>query len=125
MLHTPSFASIGYTDRDDVNLAIDALRRHSNRTIGLITPGALPYAFVSALKAAFAATTFIDVTSDIECQGCRWATKSECQGCREADLSTIYAICTSCPRSGERSDPTADRQTLPLVNRSAWPDVMT
>lgn len=66
MLHTPSFTSIGYTDRDDVQLAIDALRRHSNRTIGLITPGALPYAFVSALKAAFAATTFIDVTSDID-----------------------------------------------------------
>ena len=66
MLHTPSFTSIGYTDRDDVHLAIDALRRHSNRTIGLITPGALPYAFVSALKAAFAATTFIDVTSDID-----------------------------------------------------------
>jgi Xaa-Pro aminopeptidase len=66
MLHTPSFTSIGYTDRDDVQLAIDALRRHSNRTIGLITPGALPYAFVSALKAAFAAATFVDVTSDID-----------------------------------------------------------
>jgi Xaa-Pro aminopeptidase len=66
MLHTPSFTSIGYTDRDDVHLAIDALRRHSNRTIGLITPGALPYAFVSTLKEAFAATTFIDVTRDID-----------------------------------------------------------
>jgi Xaa-Pro aminopeptidase len=66
MLHTPSFTSIGYTDRDDVQLAIDALRRHSNRTIGLIAPGALPYAFVSALKAAFAAATFVDVTSDID-----------------------------------------------------------
>jgi Xaa-Pro aminopeptidase len=66
MLHTPSFTSIGYTDRDDVNLVIEALRRHSNRTIGLITPGALPYAFVSALKEAFAATTFIDVTPDID-----------------------------------------------------------
>jgi Xaa-Pro aminopeptidase len=66
MLHTPSFTSIGYTDRDDAQLAIDALRRHSNRTIGLITPGALPYAFVSALKEAFATTTFIDVTPDID-----------------------------------------------------------
>ena len=66
MLHTPSFTSIGYTDRDDAQLAIDALRRHSNRTIGLIAPGALPYAFVSALKQTFATTTFIDVTSDID-----------------------------------------------------------
>jgi Xaa-Pro aminopeptidase len=66
MLHTPSFTSIGYTDRDDVHLAIDALRRHSNRTIGLITPGALPYAFVAALKEAFATATFVDVTPDID-----------------------------------------------------------
>jgi Xaa-Pro aminopeptidase len=66
MLHTPSFTSIGYTDRDDVQLTIDALRRHSNRTIGLITMGALPYAVVSALKEAFATTTFIDVTPDID-----------------------------------------------------------
>jgi Xaa-Pro aminopeptidase len=66
LLHTPSFTSIGYTDRDDVHLAIDALRCHSSRTIGLVTPGALPYAFVSALKEAFAAATFIDVTPDID-----------------------------------------------------------
>jgi Xaa-Pro aminopeptidase len=66
MLHTPSFTSIGYTDRDDAQLVIDALRRHSNRTIGLITPGALPYAFVSALKEAFAASTIIDHTPDID-----------------------------------------------------------
>jgi hypothetical protein len=44
VLHTPSFTSIGYTDRDDARLAIDALRRHRNRAIGLVTPGALPYA---------------------------------------------------------------------------------
>ncbi len=66
MLHTPSFTSIGYTDRDDAQLVIDALRRHSNRTIGLITPGALPYAFVSALKEEFAASTIIDLTLDID-----------------------------------------------------------
>src|SRR3984893_2112977 len=50
MLHTPSFTSIGYTDRDDAQLAIYALRRHPNRTIGLITPGALAYAFLCPLK---------------------------------------------------------------------------
>lgn len=66
MLHTPSFTSIGYTDRDDARLTIDALRRHSSRTIALIAPGALPYAFVSALKEAFADATFIDVTPDID-----------------------------------------------------------
>jgi len=66
MLHAPSFTSIGYTDRDDAQLVIDALRRHSSRAIGLIAPGALPYAFVSALKEAFATTTFTDVTPDID-----------------------------------------------------------
>jgi Xaa-Pro aminopeptidase len=66
MLHTPSFTSIGYTDRDDVRLAIEAMRRHPNRTIGLITPGALPHAFVSALKEQFAAASFVDVTTDID-----------------------------------------------------------
>jgi Xaa-Pro aminopeptidase len=66
MLHTPSFTSIGYTDRDDVNLAIEALRSHPHRSIGLVTPGVLPYAFVAALKQQFAAASFIDVTADID-----------------------------------------------------------
>ena len=66
MLHTPSFTSIGYTDRDDVGLAIEALRRHPHRSIGLITPGALPYAFVSALKEQLAGISFIDITADID-----------------------------------------------------------
>jgi len=66
MLHTPSFTSIGYTDRDDATLAIEALRRHPHRTIGLITPGVLPYAFVSALKEQFAEASFIDVSADID-----------------------------------------------------------
>jgi Xaa-Pro aminopeptidase len=66
IMHTPSFTSIGYSDRDDAQLAIEALRCHENRAIGLITPGALPYAFVSALKEAFPATTFVDVTPDID-----------------------------------------------------------
>ena len=66
MLHTPSFTSIGYTDRDDVQLTIEALRRHAHRAIGLITPGVLPYAFVTALKETFANATFIDVTPDID-----------------------------------------------------------
>jgi Xaa-Pro aminopeptidase len=66
MLHTPSFTSIAYTDHDDAQLAIEALRHHPNRTIGLVTPGVLPYAFVSALKDQFAAASFIDVTPDID-----------------------------------------------------------
>jgi Xaa-Pro aminopeptidase len=66
MLHTPSFTSIGYTDRDDAKLAIEALRRHPHRTIGLITPGALPYALVSALKEQLAETSLVDITADID-----------------------------------------------------------
>jgi Xaa-Pro aminopeptidase len=66
MLHTPSFTSIGYTDHDDIRLTIEMLRRHGNRSIGLITPGALPHAFVSALKEQFAAASFVDVTADID-----------------------------------------------------------
>jgi Xaa-Pro aminopeptidase len=66
MLHAPSFTSIGYTDRDDVQLTIEALLRHPHRTIGLITPGTLPYAFVSALREQFSATSLFDVTPDID-----------------------------------------------------------
>jgi Xaa-Pro aminopeptidase len=66
MLHTPSFTSIGYTDQDDVRLAIDALRRHPNSTIGLITPGALPSAFFSALKEHFSKSAFVDITAEID-----------------------------------------------------------
>jgi Xaa-Pro aminopeptidase len=66
MLHTPSFTSIGYTDRDDATLAIQALRRHPHRTIGLITPGALPYAFVFALKEQLSETSVIDITANID-----------------------------------------------------------
>src|SRR5262245_17832022 len=36
----------------------------------------------------------VGVASDIECQGCPWATKRKCPGCVEADLSTIYVIRT-------------------------------
>src|SRR5471030_499498 len=66
MLNTPSFTSIGYTDHDDVELAIEALRRHAHRTVGLITPGALPYAVVTAMKEELGNTAFIDVTADID-----------------------------------------------------------
>jgi Xaa-Pro aminopeptidase len=66
MLNTPSFTSIGYTDHDDVQLAVEAVRRHAHRTIGLITPGALPYAVIAALKEEFGNTAFIDVTADID-----------------------------------------------------------
>ena len=66
MLHTPSFTSIAYTDQDDVQLAIEALRRNAKRAIGLVTPGTLPYAFVSALKEQLPATAFVDVTADID-----------------------------------------------------------
>jgi Xaa-Pro aminopeptidase len=66
MLHTPSFTSIGYTDLDDARLAIDMLRRYRHRTIGLLTPGALPYGFVAALKDQLGSTAFIDITADID-----------------------------------------------------------
>jgi Xaa-Pro aminopeptidase len=66
MLHTPSFTSIGYTDLDDARLTIDALRRHRHHTIGLVTPGALPYGFVAALKDQLGSTSFVDITADID-----------------------------------------------------------
>jgi Xaa-Pro aminopeptidase len=66
MLHTPSFTSIVYTDLDDARLTIDALRRHRHHTIGLVTPGALPYGFVAALKDQLGSTSFVDITADID-----------------------------------------------------------
>jgi Xaa-Pro aminopeptidase len=66
MFNTPSFTSIGYTDHDDVQLAIAALRRQAHRTVGLITPGALPYAVVTAMREELGNTAFIDATADID-----------------------------------------------------------
>jgi len=55
------------TDRDDCPADHrPALRRPRNRTIGLVTPGVLPYAFVTALKDQLGATSFVDITSDID-----------------------------------------------------------
>jgi hypothetical protein len=40
-LHSPSFSSISYTARDDLDLAVAALRKRQLRAIGVVTPGAM------------------------------------------------------------------------------------
>src|SRR5262249_25122303 len=64
----------------------------------------------------------VGVASDIECQGCPWATKRKCPGCVEADLSTIYAIRTrrrvAYQAIREATLTTARREAFRTVRRS-------
>src|SRR5437773_4258267 len=62
LLHTPSFTSISYTDRDDLNLAIGALARRGLRGIGVLTPGAMPHALMAGLAEAVKPIALHDAT---------------------------------------------------------------
>jgi Xaa-Pro aminopeptidase len=63
--HTPSFGSISYTDRDDLDLALDALRKRKPRAIGVITPGFMPHAFMAGLK-TLGSVPLVDATPWID-----------------------------------------------------------
>jgi Xaa-Pro aminopeptidase len=65
-LLTPSFHSIFYTIDYDAQLAVDALRPRPHRTIGLITEGAMPHAFVAGIKSSLTDTSFVDATELID-----------------------------------------------------------
>ena len=66
LLHTPSFTSISYTDRDDLNLAIGALARRGLRGIGVLTPGAMPHALMAGLAEAVKPIALQDATGWID-----------------------------------------------------------
>jgi Xaa-Pro aminopeptidase len=66
LLHTPSFGSISYTDRDDLDLALHALRKRKLRAIGVITPGAMPHAFMAGLAEAMGSVALVDATPFID-----------------------------------------------------------
>ncbi len=66
LLHTPSFSSIAYTDRDDLNLAAHALRRRQLRKVGVIAPGMMPHAFMTGLSESLGPVELIDTTSWVD-----------------------------------------------------------
>jgi Xaa-Pro aminopeptidase len=63
LLHTPSFSSISYTARDDLGLAVAALRKRQLRAIGVLTPGAMPHALMAGLADAMANVPLHDATA--------------------------------------------------------------
>src|SRR3569833_2120537 len=65
-LCTPSFVSIVYTHGYDADLAVDALKRRSPRTIGLVGKGAMPHALVAALELVLAVAIFADATDLVD-----------------------------------------------------------
>lgn len=64
-LGTPSYPSVGYTNRYDVTLVLDELRRLGARRVGVAGSGAMTHAFLGALEAAFGAD-LADVSDDID-----------------------------------------------------------
>lgn len=65
LINTPSFVSIGYTNSYDADLLIEELKRTAPTKIGLLTPGALPFALVSALKEQLGSTVEITDATDL------------------------------------------------------------
>ena len=67
MLLSPSFFSAAYTSEYDAKLAIESLRQHRCRTIGLVAPGAMPHGLVAALRAALKdKAEIVDATDPID-----------------------------------------------------------
>lgn len=65
ILGTPSFASIGYTNRYEADLLMGEIRRLAPRRVGLILPAALPAAIADALRAE-AGIELVDATDLVD-----------------------------------------------------------
>lgn len=62
--HTPSFVSVNYTARYDVDLLAADLERNGARRIGVLAPGAMPSAMIDTLREK--GFTLIDASDDID-----------------------------------------------------------
>jgi len=66
-LHTPSFTSIAYTNEYDAELVVDVIKRRGYKTVGFITPNALPYGFTGTIKTKLdGQVKFVDATEWID-----------------------------------------------------------
>jgi len=65
VLTTAAFTSIAYTDGYQAELALDDLKRHNYRRIGLVGAGAMPHDFVSRIQQDLTAE-FVDATDFID-----------------------------------------------------------
>lgn len=66
-LLTPSFTSIAYTNEYDGELVVDVIKKRGYRTVGFVTPNALPHGFVSAIKGKLdGKVNFVDATEWID-----------------------------------------------------------
>lgn len=66
MLHTPSFASIGYTNRYDAELLVKELQKTRPAKIGWLTPDTLPFSLVNAVHQMPDAPQQVDATDLVD-----------------------------------------------------------
>ncbi len=66
MIHTPSFASIGYTNRYDADLLVKELQQTRPARIGWLTPNALPYSLIDAVAKMPVAPDQTDATDLVD-----------------------------------------------------------
>lgn len=66
MIHTPSFASIGYTNRYDADLLVQEFQHTRPAKIGWLTPNALPYSLIDAVQKMSDAPTQVDATDLVD-----------------------------------------------------------
>lgn len=66
MIHTPSFASIGYTNRYDADLLVKELQQTRPARIGWLTPNALPYSLIDAVEKMPVAPDQTDATDLVD-----------------------------------------------------------
>ncbi|MCC6888488.1 MAG: aminopeptidase P family protein [Hyphomicrobiales bacterium] len=66
LIGSPSFFAVNYTDDFHADCLIPVLKKRGYRSIGLVGPGSMPYAFVTRLKEGLSATRFVDMTNAID-----------------------------------------------------------
>lgn len=65
ILTTPSFFSIGYTNKYDPDLLIEDLKQNQAKSIGILTPGSLPYSLVNALNTELDGSVQVSDATDL------------------------------------------------------------
>ena len=66
MIHTPSFVSIGYTNRYDADLLVQEFQNTRPAKIGWLTPNTLPFSFIDAVQNMSDAPIQVDATDLVD-----------------------------------------------------------
>jgi Xaa-Pro aminopeptidase len=66
LIGSPSFLSVNYTGTYHADCALSVLRNRGYRSVGLVGPGSMPHAFVTALKEGLPTASFLDATDFVD-----------------------------------------------------------